>query len=138
MMLVVLGGCGGSNNPTAPPVTTAPAPVSTVLAEGSLSELDVNVLARFAPFTTTAAGVLDVTVDWTLAQDNVEIYLAQGECTIDQVNQRTCPFAGFSESATAKPERIHIPSLAAGTYSLMIGNRGPSIESVSYQIVLTR
>lgn len=133
-------GCGGSNSPTATtPVTTlAPAPVSTILGQGGVTNVGVNVLIILDPFTTTASGTLDVTVDWTFATNNVQVYLAQGKCTIDQVNQGTCTYAGLSESATAKPERIHLTNLAAGTYSLMIGNRGPNAESLSYQVVLTR
>jgi hypothetical protein len=88
-------------------------------------------------FTTTVAGRLDVTVDWTFATDNVDVYVARGTCTIDQVNQRTCPFATLSESTTAKPERLVMSSLDPGTYNLMIGNRGPASEAASYQVVHT-
>ncbi len=137
--LLLFPGCGGSSSPTAPPATTlAPAPVTTVLDQGSQSDVGVNILYTFAPFTTTATGTLDVTVDWTFAQNNIQVYLAQGQCTLDQVNQKTCVFAGFSESATAKPEKLHLTNLAAGTYSLMVGNRGPSVESFSFQIVFTK
>jgi hypothetical protein len=134
-----LAGCGSDGPTTTTPTTTlAPAPTTTVILQGGAGDIGPRILYVLNPFTTAGAGTLDVTVDWTFPEDNVEVYLAQGTCTIDQVNQRTCPFAGLSESATAKPERLHIVNLAAGTYSLMIGNRGPQTETVSYQVTLTR
>jgi hypothetical protein len=67
--LLTFGGCSGSNSPiNVPTVTTPPAPVSTVLAEGSRSNLGVNALLSLDRFTTDAIGTLDVTVDWTLSR----------------------------------------------------------------------
>ncbi len=90
-------------------------------------------------FTTTATGTLDVTVDWTFASNDVDIYLTQGEqaCTIAQFNARQYEFLASSESFTAKPEKVSAPGAAAGPYRLYIGNRGPTQEAVSYQVVLT-
>ena len=136
--LLTFGGCGGSNSPTAvPAVTTPPAPVSTVLAQGSRSNLGVNMLLGL-DFTTNANGMLDVTVDWTFVTNNVQIYLADGSCSIEQFNSYDCAIAGRSESLTAKPERLQLTNLRAGTYSLLIYNGGPTVESVSFQIVFTR
>jgi len=136
--LLTFGGCGGSNSPTAvPAVTTPPAPVSTVLAQGSRSNLGVNMLLGL-DFTTNANGMLDVTVDWTFVTNNVQIYLAYGPCSVEQFNAVDCSLAGLSVSPTAKPERLHLTNLPAGTYSLIIDNRGLTVESVSFQIVFTR
>jgi len=88
-------------------------------------------------FTTTVTGRLDVTADWTFATNNIDVYVTRGTCTIEQVNQGTCPYAASSESTTAKPEVLTASSLAPGTYTLMVGNRGPTVESASYQVVLT-
>lgn len=137
--LLAFGGCGGSNSPTAvPAVTIPPAPASTVLAEGSRSNLGANILLGLDPFTTNANGTLDVTVDWTFVTNNVQIYLADGPCSVEQFNSYDCAIAGRSESLTAKPERLQLTNLRAGTYSLLIDNRGPTVESVSFQIVFTR
>jgi len=136
--LLTLGGCGGSDSPTnVPAVTTPPAPVSTVLAEGSRSNLGVNGELSLDPFMTPANGTLDVTVDWTFATNNVQIYLADGLCSVQDFPYG-CDFAGEAESLTAKPERLHLENLRAGTYTLIIVNPGPAVESVSFQIVFTR
>jgi hypothetical protein len=133
-----LPGCGGGNSSTAPvPPPTAPPPaVTTLLQEGSFSGLGARILAS-VPFDTTATGTIEATVDWTFATDNVEAYLVRGTCTVDQFNNLTCPFAAFSESPTAKPERIRATSQAPGSFNLYIGNRGPAEEAVSFQIFLT-
>ena len=137
--LLTFGGCGGSNSPThVPAVTTPPAPVSTVLAEGSGTNLGANIVLGLDPFTTNANGTVDVTVDWTFVTNNVQIYLADGQCSAEQFNSYDCVFAGRSESLTAKPERLQLTNLRAGTYSLLIYNGGPTVESVSFQIVFTR
>ena len=142
-LVIVIPGCGGSSSSTAPtniPVPTpTPAPVSRVVAEGSFSGLGVRVLASVTPFTTTATGTLAVTVDWTFDSNDVDIYLTRGTdpCTVDDFNSGRCEFLAFSESVTAKPEKVSATGATAGPYTLYVGNRGPTEEAVSYQVVLT-
>jgi hypothetical protein len=90
-------------------------------------------------FTTTASGTIGVEVDWTFATNNVDIYLARGAdpCTLEAINNRTCGYIATGESSSAKPERLTAPGLAAGTYTLYVGNRGATDESVAYQVTLT-
>ena len=140
-LALVLGACGGDDgpnctqNPTAAecPPTPPPPEVRTLILEGSFSGLGEMVLAS-VPFNTNATGRIEVTVDWTFASDDVDIYLVHGSCTIEQFNADTCSFVTFSESFTAKPESISAGNQAAGFYNLYIGNRGPAEESVSFQI----
>ncbi len=141
-LVMVMQGCGGDSSTTPTPVavpTPTPAPVSTVVAEGSFSGLGVRVLSSVSPFTTTATGTLAVTVDWTFASNDVDIYLTRGTdpCTVDEFNSGRCEFLAFSESFTAKPEKVSATGATAGPYTLYIGNRGPTEEAVSYQVVLT-
>lgn len=78
--------------------------------------MGAGILYAVGTFTTTSTARLEVTVDWTFATNNIDVYVARGgPCTVDQVNQKTCLFATFSESTSAKPERLTI-SLEAGTY----------------------
>jgi len=138
-VILSLPGCGGDGNktPTSPP-TTLPAPVTTIVAQGGFPGLQPGFLVAIT-FATTASGRLEVTTDWTFASNNVDIYLVRGTnpCTYGQFNSGTCPFISRSESTTAKPERMTVTSLAADNYTLYIGNRGPTLESYSYQITLT-
>jgi hypothetical protein len=106
-----------------------------VVSQGSGS-LPVRTLA-IIPLITTLPGTLDVTVDWTFASNNVDVYLARGSCSFEQFVATQCQVLSTSESATAKPEKLRVPGTTAGTYTLLVGNRGPADESVAYQVVLT-
>ena len=130
-----LSGCGSDHHviPTPPPAS--PSPVTEVVREGSGS-LGVLVLDSLS-FNTTKPGTIDVIVDWTYATNDVDVYLAKGSCSFDQFISRQCDMVAFSESTLAKPEKITAPNAAAGIYTLLIGNIGPTEESVSFQVLLT-
>jgi hypothetical protein len=82
---------------------------------------------------------VEVTVDWTFASNDIDIYLARGTepCTLETFNNRTCGFIATEESTTLKPERLSVPNLAPGPYTLYIANFGATAESVACQIALT-
>lgn len=138
---VVPQGCGGgSNTPTAVPTpapTPTPAPVTRVISQGSgsLGRLTVSPVL----FTTTAAGTVNISVDWTFASNDVDIFLARGSepCTLQTFNNRTCGFVATEESVTMKPEKLTVQGLAAGSYTLYILNAGNTDESVAWQVTLT-
>ena len=134
--LVLLPACGGSSNsptPATPPTTAAPAPVQTIVATGGT--FVPPRVAMLIPFETTATGTIDITVDWTFAANEIDLYLLTGSSTPQQWPR--CTFATFSESREFKPERLRFVGAFAGQYVLAIGNIGPGEESVSYQVVLT-
>jgi hypothetical protein len=143
---LVLQGCGndGPNctaNPAGagcpPPPTTQPAQVTRIVSQGNDS-LESNILG-FVVFNTTASGTIGVEVNWTFATNDVDIYLARGNdpCDEDSFNNGTCAFIATEESASMKPERLTVPNLAAGTYTLYIANFGDTDESVAWQVTLT-
>jgi hypothetical protein len=135
---VLTTACGGDSSPAAPtpPVTTPPPPpVSRVVAQGSFGGLDPMFLAPVS-FATAAPGTLEINVDWTFAEDDVDAFLVKGSCTIDQFNGGTCPFAAVADG-TQKPERLRLANAEAAQYTLYIGNLGPKSEAVSFQILLT-
>jgi len=145
---LTLGACGGSSgpncntNPTGPgcppPPPTTPAQVRTILHTGSCNGLDVNFLCFFDPFTTTQKGDLDVTVDWTFPEDSIQVMVSTGSCTLEQINGVQCNFLTTSLAATTpKPRILTVKGVAAGTYQLYVGNRGPKSESISTQVGLT-
>jgi len=134
---LLLADCGGSNSSTGPSPTPAPTPVTNVIFSGG--EAIASKFILYYPFTTTATGTIGVLVDWTFATNDVDIYLARGTvpCSLEQFNNRQCTWLGSAESTTAKPERLSVPNLAAGPYTLYIVNFGNTQESMSFQITLT-
>jgi hypothetical protein len=107
-----------------------------VVTSGSQSGLPVNNLL-LVQFTTGAKGSLDVTVDWTIASDSIHLYVSANICTVDQINNSTCTYLIESPPSPVKPRVVTVNNVAAGNYTLYIGNRGPATESVSWQIGLT-
>jgi hypothetical protein len=138
-----LAGCGGSgssSNPMAPstaPQTSTTAPVTTVLLQGSYAGLPAEELLIVPAFTTTAAGKLEIVLDWTFASNDLDILLMRGACD-PTATTLTCDVLDEADSTTAKPERLVINALPAGTYTLLILNYGPAEESLSFQILHTR
>ncbi|HUG55421.1 MAG TPA: hypothetical protein VMR21_17580 [Vicinamibacteria bacterium] len=135
----LLAACGGSGGTTAPSTPVAapppPAPVRTIVSQGSGS-VEAHVLGSI-PFTTTSSGTLDFTVDWTSPQSLIAVYVARGACEFDQFLAGACDLLLRSETMVPKPKVLQIPSAAAGSYVLLIGNPGDEDESVSFQIGLT-
>jgi hypothetical protein len=132
-----LAGCGGDSGVAPSPPVTPPAtpPPPEVVSEGHVG-LDPLYL-YLTPFTTGKAGSLEATVQWTFATNDVDAYVAKGNCSFDQFVAEQCNIVGFAESFTAKPEKVTVSTAAAGSYTLFIGNVGPERESISYQVVLT-
>ena len=141
-VLVAVGitGCGGSGTPegpSSPPPTPTPPPVTTVIEEGA-GALESSTAAPVV-FTTTRTGTLEAIVDWTFAENDLDLFLARGDepCTLDTFNDRSCGFIATEESVTLKPERLRVTGLAAGTYSLYVANFGDTDDSISWQLLLT-
>ncbi len=145
-----LAACGGGGNGVTNPgpvATLTPAPVRSVVAQGNFTisapDRDFTYFIRRV-ITTVSSGALETTVDWTHASNTVWMYLAEGECTVDQFASDACPgpacacrFSVTSEQATPKPRVLSVPNASAGTRALIVWNHGPRSESGSYQAVLT-
>jgi hypothetical protein len=135
-LVLMLGACGSSSSSTP---TTMPTPVPTppppvVIQQGG-GALPFDALAM-VPFTTTASGTLNVTVDWTLPTNSILVILVRGACSFDQLLASQCTSISATQGTTPKPRKISLSGQAAGLYTLFIGNLGPGDESSSYQVVL--
>ena len=116
-----------------------------VIAQGNLSLLDPDTATdqgrpceaiRIVSFATMDAGLLDVTVDWTSASNDLFTVLARDSCTcFDILGQFDCDIRG--RITNEKPGRLTLTG-PAGAYTLVVINLGPGAESASYQIGLTR
>jgi len=143
-LALTLGACGDektncSANPTAagcppPPTTTLPAPPPVVLSEGGTA-LEFDELAR-VEFTSTRAGALNGTVDWTFATNSMLVIVARGACTFDQLIANQCTSVSLSQGTTPKPRTFSLAGQAAGPFVLFVGNLGPTDESIRWQVVL--
>jgi len=139
LALVAGFGCGGGGSPTAAPTPT-PTPVPTPLPPLTVAQrtdypLQANYI-MWLPFPTNRAGLLEGTVDWTSAANDLNAYLVKGECTYDQLNAGQCETLVSSEG-TNKPETLRYQSPQASSYTIFIHNRGPGDESVTFQVVLS-
>ena len=137
LLVALLVSCGDDTPVAMTPPTTQPPPPPPprVVIEGSGS-LEVDFVGRL-PFISPLPGRLDVTVDWTFATNDVDVYLARGVCSFDQFFDDMCDVIATAESFTAKPERLSVASAGMGSYTLFVGNFGPEDESLSWQVVLT-
>jgi hypothetical protein len=145
-IVLALGSCGSDDgpnctaNPTAagcppPPTTVPPQRPPVVLDSGSGSLPLLNAL--FRPLATTETGSLEVTVDWTFAANDVDIFIARGNCSFNQFVTEQCAIAASATSTTTKPERARLANQPAGTYTVIVANFGPGDESIAYQVVFT-
>jgi hypothetical protein len=107
------------------------------------------------PFTTTASGRVDVTVQWTSSDARVSAFVAQaGSCNDSQFTGGQCTFAGRSagtgggtDSAAAftgsSPGRFAVQNAAAGSWELILTSYGAddddddenNDEAVAVQVV---
>lgn len=142
-LLLALAGCGGSNPSTPTPVATPtprPTPVITTLRIGTFTGLEPDFLLAL-PFGVSVIGDLEATVDWTFAENDLDLILTRGNhaCRTPDgfIDFRTCTVVTSATSLTNKPERLRLSGTPIGDYTLYVGNVGPGRESLSYQVLLT-
>jgi len=132
---VTLPGCGGGGGGTSPS-TLPPAPVRRQVASFNFLTKETFDLAR-GEFTTSAAGTLEATCDWTFAVNDIDIGVYRNSCSFTQFLAQGCTVVTESVSTTAKPERVSASNAPAGSYTLIISSIGNTAESGTCQIFLT-
>jgi hypothetical protein len=131
-LAALLPACG-RDSVTAPP--PPPAPVTTVIGEGSYDGLEPEG-AAVATFANPRAGDLEIVLDWTSAENDLDALLIRGDCTPDQLVALECDVGAVADGSD-KPERFGIGNAPAGTYTFFVINLGSTTESFSFQILLT-
>jgi hypothetical protein len=134
--MAVMLGCDDDGAAVAtkiPSPAPSPAPLAPVVLEQIGGGLPAHTLALI-PFDSPVVGTLDITVDWTSAANDVQVYLARGDCAFERFINGLCTVVAYSES-TAKPERLTVTA-AMGRHTLGIGNAGDGDDSVTLRVVL--
>ena len=135
-----LAACGGSGNPggpSTPTPTPRPTPAPPVVVSQTQGFSLRAGFVSFANFSIPSTGTVEGVVDWTFPANDLDVYLTNASCTFDQLIANQCSMLGFSESVTAKPERVSVANVAAGNYIIWVANAGPGDETLSYQVVFT-
>jgi len=103
----------------------------------------------FVGLTVPTGGKLQANVDWTLASNDVTIVgIASGPfpaCSpvdfradpwyfVKSDTSEPCPFLATIEAVATKPAKLTTVSTAAGSYTLILGSRGPKKDLVSWQV----
>ena len=121
-----LAGCGGSSSsPSAQPQ----------LIEGTISLLAGGI--DVVNFTATRAGTLSASVNWTSAENDVDIFLVKANCSVANLVAES---AGCAESDTvASDERLVMPAVfstavTTGPYTLILSNFSSASESATYRL----
>jgi hypothetical protein len=128
---LLVTGCGSSGSST----QTTPSPTKRAIASGTYSATAHT--SHFVSFSTPASGELSVTVSWRDASDTLWVDVSPS-CTSDQYVAGTCQFVYSDRTPVAIPQKAPtITSVGAGNYVLIVDNRGPADEIVTYNIDVT-
>jgi hypothetical protein len=132
-----LAACGGNASPTAVTLATPPPPPPAPRVIAQVAGPIPAETAAYTQFTVDATGKLEVTVDWTYATNDIDLFLVKGTCTDEQIDSGDCSFLATATSEDRKPERVSVASAATGLYTLYAVNWGPEDESASMLAMLT-
>lgn len=135
VLLVALISCGGSNTSTPTPTTPTPATTTVTVTAGTYSTLPH--FSNFIAFSTPTSGRVTITLSWLNSSDTLWLDTS-ASCTSDQYVAGTCQFVYSDRSTVAIAQKTAvINSLPAGSYVLIIDSRGPSNETITYEVDLT-
>jgi hypothetical protein len=139
--VAAISACGGGGGTSTGPTLTAtpipsPTPAPPVVLLQTNFTLRNGFVGLFRTLSVSGPGTLEITVDWTLASNDLDISLVKGSCTGEMYDADTCVYMAFADSLTAKPEKLRV-SVAAGTYTPLVDNFGPGDESGAIQVVFT-
>jgi hypothetical protein len=116
---------------------STPTPNTTNLPPLNFSNVEINGVF-ISDVKVTVTGTLIAVVDWTLASNDIEIYVTDPTCneTLARVVRQSCTLLGSTDSPTAKPKRLTM-NISPGVYRVYVANFGPAgAESGTLQISL--
>jgi uncharacterized protein YfaP (DUF2135 family) len=133
-----LNGCGAASMLPSPSTSTHVPARSVVLQAGW--ELAAGQFNGYeATFTGgTVSATVDVTVQWTYAANDVDVFVTTTACTSDAFAAGGCSYVAKADGTATKPERLSFALTASGTYRVYVANFGPGQESGTLEIGITQ
>ena len=119
--------------PTPVPTATAPSCPQTTLLTGAVPFASKTV--GFTSLFAKAAGRLDLTLDWTHAENTMAIAVVDGACNPDYFVAGRCRVL-LKVTPPPKPVKGSV-AVAAGEYSLAIQNDGRLEDRITYTAILS-
>lgn len=126
-------GCGGTN-----PLTGEREPERSIIAEEEWTLEPFHALSLDIRITGLGSGTVDATAEWTLASDDVNLYVTAPACTLEMLAMERCSYKARAESPTAKPERVSFDVSGGDTYRFWVVNFGPQREAGTLVVGLTQ
>src|SRR5258708_858839 len=129
-LVLATSGCG-SGSPT------MPTPNTTNLPPLNFTNVGINGV-YITDIKVTVTGSLIAVVDWSLASNDIEIFVTNPTCneTLAGVVRQSCTLLGSTNNPTEKPKRLTM-NISPGIYRLFVANFGPAgAESGTAQISL--
>lgn len=133
-----LPSCGTS--PTEPPGgrTLVGSGTFNVVGTEEAMRRGFNADVAVGSFTLPEGGTVEIVADWGSAANNIDIFLYLGNCGPVQASSGVCAIANRTTNATSKPERLNVIGVPSGTYTVGFANFGPTDESGTFEIHVTR
>lgn len=104
----------------------------------SRQSVDARQGAAAASFLMGGGGTIEVSADWTIAGNNVDVYLTSGECrdVPSVLTALSCDVKARAEGETARPERLTFPGAAGTSYQVFVLNRGGKRDTVTVTLTV--
>jgi hypothetical protein len=138
-LAAVLPSCGGDGGtaPETPERTSIGSGTFAVEGTAVAMQNGYNADVAAGSFPLANGGHVEIIADWTSPANNIDVFLYLGTCTSEQARSNECRIANRT-SGTSKPERLSVIGVPAGTYAVGFANFGPTAETGTFEIFLTR
>jgi hypothetical protein len=122
-------GCGGDGG-------TGPSGVETRVASRTLAPQETA--AATTVVLGPRGGTVEVSADWTLGSNNVDVYVTPGDCFDhpSAVRAFACLVTASATGETARPERLSFPAAAGASYKVYVVNHGAEPDTVTVTLTV--